>query len=424
MHQTYLKEKGFLVLVQLEKERNLWSLEERAVEFKNLVISSGIEVIHLEVVKRKEISPHLYIGKGKSEEIAQLIQATEASVVIFNNNLTFTQQRNLEDIFGIKTIDRTQLILDIFARHAHTEEGALQVELAQLEYLLPRLKGKGIMLSRLGGGIGTRGPGEKKLEVDRRRISDRIVRLKKKLDDVRKHRDIQRKKRHKEGIKMCSLVGYTNAGKSTLLNALTGATQKTSDSLFTTLDPVSRTLNLSNHLKVILSDTVGFIYNLPPNLIEAFKATLEELYHANLLIHVVDISNNNYKRLIAAVHTILNELKLEDKPLITVFNKIDKAEEAYLDRIKLEYPDAEFVSALKEINLEKLKNTIKDIITSEDKYYLLKVPFNEMDIIDYLYKKAQVSKIEYTESHAVVWVKMDANLRPYLEKRSVEIKEI
>jgi len=413
-----------LVLVLSDKEHNTWPLDEQAEEFKSLVLSTGIDVTHLEVVKLKSISPALYIGKGKAGELAEFVQEENIDVVIFDNNLTFTQQRNLEDVLEVKTIDRTQLILEIFARHAHTQEGALQVELAQLDYLLPRLKGKGIALSRLGGGIGTRGPGEKKLEVDRRRISDRIVKLKKDLDDVRRHRDTQRKKRHKEGIRMCSLVGYTNAGKSTLLNVLTNAGQRTSDSLFTTLDPVSRIVILSNHLKVVVNDTVGFIYKLPPNLVEAFKATLEELYHADALLHVIDAGNKNYKRLISAVDAILKEIGLQDKPMLMVFNKIDKIEPAQLERIKLQYPDAEFISALREINLDVLKDKIKYFITLGTKQFLLKIPFSAMDVLDYLYKKAEVLKVEYTETDVKVWVKTNTSYLPYLEKKNVVINEI
>ena len=290
MYETEKKEKALLVVVFTEEEKREWDIEEISEEFKNLVISAGIEVTDLISVKIKKTTPSFYIGKGKAYEIAKLAQEKKADVVIFNNNLSFTQQRNLEDILMIKTIDRTQLILDIFAHHAHTQEGSIQVELAQLEYLLPRLKGRGIMLSRLGGGIGTRGPGEKKLEVDRRRIEDRISTLREKLEKIRKHRHLLREKRIKDNVKICSLVGYTNAGKTSLLNTLVDDLQKTSDSLFTTLDPVSRRLLLSDNLEVVITDTVGFLHKLPHHLIEAFQATLEELTFSDLLLHVVDVS--------------------------------------------------------------------------------------------------------------------------------------
>ena len=223
---------------------------------------------------------------------------------------------------------------------------------------------------------------------------------------------------------MCSLVGYTNAGKSTLLNVLTNAGQRTSDSLFTTLDPVSRIVSLSNHLNVVISDTVGFIYKLPPNLIEAFKATLEELYYADVLLHIIDAGNKNHKRLISAVDAILKEIGLQDKPMLMVFNKIDKIEPAQLERIKLQYPDAEFISALREINLDVLKDKIKYFITLGTKQFLLKIPFSAMDVLDYLYKKAEVLKVEYTETDVKVWVKTNTSYLPYLEKKNVVINEI
>jgi len=423
MYETEKKEKALLVVVIIEEEKEGWSQEELAEEFKNLVISTGIEVVDLIFVKRKIPTPSFYIGKGKVYEIAKIAQEKKVDVVIFNNNLSFTQQRNLEEILMIKTIDRTQLILDIFARHAHTQEGSIQVELAQLEYLLPRLKGKGIMLSRLGGGIGTRGPGEKKLEVDRRRIEDRISKLRDKLEKLRKHRHLLRKRRGKENIKICSLVGYTNAGKTTLLNALVNDTQKTSDSLFTTLDPVSRKLTLSDNLKVVITDTVGFLYKLPPNLIEAFHATLEELQFSDLLLHVVDISSKNYEKLISAVKEVLEELHLEKKPQILVFNKIDKVDSSWLNNLKVKYPEALFVSALKKINLEILLERMKKKLFSLE-YFKLRVPLNFLKILDYLYTHTQVLKIDYLPQEAIVWIRAQNSLIPYLEKKGIIVEKI
>jgi len=423
MYETEKREKALLVVVIIEEEKEGWSQEELAEEFKNLVISAGIEVVDLIFVKRKTPTPSFYIGKGKAYEIAKIAQEKKVDVVIFNNNLSFTQQRNLEEILMIKTIDRTQLILDIFARHAHTQEGSIQVELAQLEYLLPRLKGKGIMLSRLGGGIGTRGPGEKKLEVDRRRIEDRISKLKEKLEKLRRHRYLLRKRRKKENIKVCSLVGYTNAGKTTLLNALVNDTQKTSDSLFTTLDPVSRKLTLSDNLEVVITDTVGFLYKLPPNLIEAFQATLEELQFSDLLLHVVDISSKNHEKLISAVKEVLEELHLEKKPQILVFNKIDKVDSFWLNNLKVKYPQALFVSALKKINLEALLERIKKELFSLE-YFKLKIPLNFLKILDYLYTHTQVLKVEYSSQEATAWIRAQDSLIPYLEKKGIIVEKI
>ncbi len=423
MYETQKTERALLVIVEVEGERQPWSFQELAEELKNLVISTGIEAGDLIFVKRKEINPSLYIGRGKALELAKIAQQKSVDVIIFNNNLSFTQQRNLEEIIGIKTIDRTQLILDIFARHAHTQEGALQVELAQLEYLLPRLKGKGIMLSRLGGGIGTRGPGEKKLEVDRRRISDRITKLKKDLDHLKSHRQLLRKKREKEKIPICSLVGYTNAGKTTLLNVLTGEHQKTSSYLFTTLDPISRTLHLEGNLKAIVTDTVGFLYKLPPNLIEAFKATLEELRYAHLLLHIVDGSNKNYTKLIDAVNTILKDLSLLDKNTILVFNKIDKLTEEELEILKNKFPEAIFISALKKLNLDSLLKRVEKVLFGETIKISLNIPLENLDLLNWIYEHTQVISTHYHQDGAEVVVRIKEGFLPFLNKEGAFLKK-
>lgn len=417
------KEKALLVVVSVSNRKETWSENEIAAELKILVESTGIEVVEVMLVHRKLISAGRYIGKGKAEEIAELVQGLDANVVIFNNNLTATQQRNLEDIVGVKTIDRTQLILDIFAQHAYTQEGALQVELAQLEYLLPRLKGKGIMLSRLGGGIGTRGPGEKKIEIDRRRIDERITRLRKELRNVSQHRDTIRKKRQKEEIKICSLVGYTNAGKSTLLNSLTGAHRETSNSLFTTLDPVSRMFTFENHLQIVLTDTVGFIYKLPLYLVESFKATLEELHYADLLLHVVDVSNENYPKLIAAVDEILKDLKLDGKHQLLIFNKIDRLSDAERERMQVKYPEAILVSALKEINIAELLREMQKILFADSKTVWVEFPIMEMKILDVLYRHGNVLKVNYGPEKVEVKVVIKEELFSSLEKNGARIRE-
>ncbi|OQX88076.1 MAG: GTPase HflX [Candidatus Omnitrophica bacterium 4484_70.2] len=422
MYETGKKEKALLVVVFTQEKD--WGIEEISEEFKNLVISAGIEVIDLIFVRMKRPTPSFYIGKGKVYEIAKLAQEKKADVVIFNNNLSFTQQRNLEDILMIKTIDRTQLILDIFAHHAHTQEGSIQVELAQLEYLLPRLKGRGIMLSRLGGGIGTRGPGEKKLEVDRRRIEDRISTLREKLKKIRKHRHLLREKRIKENVKICSLVGYTNAGKTSLLNALVDDLQKTSDSLFTTLDPVSRRLLLSDNLEVVITDTVGFLHKLPHHLIEAFRATLEELKFSDLLLHVVDISSKHFDKLISAVEEVLKELELERKPKILIFNKIDKISPSLLENIKVKYPEAVFVSALKKINLDLLLKKIKETLFLELVYFKLTLPFSLFKILDSLYRHTKVLKVEYYPYKICVWLKAKEEIISSFKKEGVFVEKI
>lgn len=268
-------------------------------------------------------SPTHYIGKGKIAELVSLKEQTQYNTVIFDEELSPRQQRNLEEVIQAKVIDRTALILDIFARQARTHEGKLQVELAQHQYLLPRLVGQWSHLERLGGGIGTRGPGESQLETDRRLIRKHIDRLQHEIENVRRHRALYRKRRKEKGAPIAALVGYTNAGKSTLFNALSKAGVVVEDKLFSTLDPVTRRLTLPNGQRFLVTDTVGFIHKLPPSIIAAFRATLEELSEADLLLHMVDITHKNAANQCRTVEEILGELNLADKPRITVFNKLD-----------------------------------------------------------------------------------------------------
>ncbi len=376
-------------------------------EIIELAKTSGVEIIENILCSRHEPTPSLLIGKGKAQEISFVVQDSGANVVIFDDNLSSTQQRNLEEILTAKTIDRTQLILDIFSKHAKSMEGKIQVELAQLEYLLPRLIGKGIVLSRLGGGIGTRGPGEQKLEVDRRRIQKRIAKLKKDLDDFSRHRENIRKRRKEKLIPCVSLVGYTNAGKTTLLNTLTDAKQAVRNSLFTTLDSLSRNLVLSNKQRVVLSDTVGFLSRLPHNLIEAFKATLEEVVESDLLIHVLDISDDKFYEHNKAVYDVLSELKIENKPIITVLNKIDKLEDkSWLQRIKKDFPNCVEISALEKEGIKQLLGKIEEKLSSLLLIVDLAIPINRMDLVDMIYKEGEVFSINYTSEH----VEIQANL--------------
>ncbi|MBP6944350.1 MAG: GTPase HflX, partial [Candidatus Omnitrophica bacterium] len=315
-------EKALLVTVEFfDKEyKDTWKLDDTNYELRELVRSAGLQVVDLvECFKDKPVAGH-YIGKGKAEEIRSICKDKGADVVIFGDDLTSSQQQNLEESIGVKVIDRTQLILDIFARRAHSTEGKVQVELAQLEYLLPRLKGKGIMLSRLGGGIGTRGPGEQKLEMDRRKIREKISRLKDSLSKIHERREELRRRRHEGEISIVSLIGYTNAGKSTLLNALTDSDVLSQDRLFSTLDPTARRFVLPNNQKVVFVDTVGFLHRLPHHLIEAFKATLEEVAEADIIIHVLDASSPMVHELSQAVYEVLEELDIRDKTIITVLN--------------------------------------------------------------------------------------------------------
>jgi GTP-binding protein HflX len=312
--------------------------------------------------ERVQIDPAYYIGRGKLAELKELAENHRAGMVIFDENLSPAQLRNLERALGCKVIDRTQLILDIFARRARTKEGKLQVEFAQLEYLLPRLAGKGVELSRLGGGIGTRGPGETKLESDQRKIRRRLHTIKEELERVRSHRRLHRSFRHSIPIPVISLVGYTNAGKSTLFNALTGAHSYASHHLFATLDPLLRRLQLPSGREVVLSDTVGFIHKLPHSLISAFRATLEEVCEADLLLHVIDVSNPAHQQQREAVHQVLEELKVSDKSILEVHNKIDLLSEP---SCLWDHQRGVLVSAAHGMGLPMLLRKIDELLTGD-----------------------------------------------------------
>ena len=295
-------------------------------ELGELAKTAGAEAAGRIIQNREQIHPATYVGKGKIEEIKDMLWETESSGIICDDELSPVQMKNLQDILGAKVMDRTLLILDIFAARATTSEGKIQVELAQLKYRQTRLTGFGTALSRLGGGIGTRGPGEKKLETDRRLIKNRIAQLNRELKEVKRHREVTRGQRRKSRIPVAAIVGYTNAGKSTLLNKLTGANILAEDKLFATLDPTTRGLKLSGGQEVLLTDTVGFIRKLPHHLVEAFKSTLEEAKYADIILHVVDSSNPQMDEQMHTVYETLRKLEVGDKPVITVFNKQDKAE--------------------------------------------------------------------------------------------------
>ena len=391
-------ERALLVTIKLKSEKDNWRLEDVAEELEELTHTSGAEIVDNITCICDKPTPNFFIGRGKTQELALISQEQGADTVIFSHDFSGTQQRNLEEVIGKKTIDRTQLILDIFARHARSPEGKMQVELAQLQYLMPRLVGKGIMLSRLGGGIGTRGPGEQKLEVDRRRISKRIDKLKDDLKRLRQHRLTIRKKRKENAIPTVALIGYTNAGKSTLLNALTSAGQIVSDSLFTTLDPLHKSFVLANGEHIVISDTVGFLHNLPHHLIEAFKATLEEVVEADLLIHVLDISHPRVYEHNQAVFAVLTELQADKKFMITALNKIDLLEDkTWLAKLKADFPSSVTISAKFRQNLDSLQEKIQENFASRMTRLELLIPHSRMDLVDLCYREGKVEEIEYLQ---------------------------
>jgi len=388
-------------------------------ELEELFSTAGGKTLARVVQNRQTPEPKTFLGTGKAQEIGELAENMDATLIVFDNELTPAQTRNLEDIIGVRVIDRSTLILDIFASRAQTREGKLQVELAQYKYILPRLTGRGIELSRLGGGIGTRGPGETKLETDRRHIHRHISKLKEELSEVRKNRGEQRRARIKREIPLVAIVGYTNAGKSTLLNTLTESSISAQNRLFDTLDPTTRKYEVSDTLEVVLSDTVGFIRKLPHHLVEAFKATLEELSFADLLLHVVDSSNPDWRDHVAVVDKIISELGANDKTTITVFNKID------LCRDKEDLPHGEnivLISASKSIGLDALKDAISNELNRGLHKVVLHIPYSNASVVDLLHREAQVDECEYRAEHIFLRVICDdkilGRIRDFIAKEN------
>ena len=352
------REKAFLVTVTQHGKEEL-DLNGRVEEFSTLASSCGAIIAGSEVCRVRQIKPDLFIGSGKAEEIAVKVAELKVDSVIFNNDLSPSQQKNLSEVFGVKTIDRTQLILDVFARRATSLEGKVQVELAQLMYLLPRLSRLWLHFSKQAGGIGTKGPGEQQLEEDRRKVRERIARLKKELSEITKQRELRRAQRERFSMLTAALVGYTNSGKSTLFNAVTSANVKTKDQLFSTLDPTVRKKHLPNNQIVLLSDTVGFLNDLPHHLIESFKATLEEVVDADILFHVVDMSDERITEKAEAVMQVLNDLSVSGKPIFTILNKADIVEEGpQKERIKNKFRDSVIISALKKEGLSAIDDIL------------------------------------------------------------------
>ncbi|MFA5349888.1 MAG: GTPase HflX [Candidatus Omnitrophota bacterium] len=391
-------EKALLVSIQIKTDKHRWRIEDISSELEELAVSAGVEVVENIICICDKVTANYLIGKGKVEEISVIASEEAVDTVIFSHDLSGTQQRNLEEALGRKTIDRTQLILDIFSRRAKSPEGKMQVELALLQYLLPRLVGKGVMLSRLGGGIGTRGPGETKLEVDRRQVRKRLDKLKNDLESFRSHRLTTHKKRKGNNLPLVALVGYTSAGKSTLLNRLTDAAQTTSEKLFTTLDPLSKSLQLPNGQNIIISDTVGFLHELPHHLIEAFKATLEEVSDADLLIHVLDASDQRMHQYNQSVQGVLDELGLKDKPVLVALNKIDLiSDRSWLEVCRNEFSGAVILSARTGENLEALIERIQGYFSSLMLNLKIIIPHSRMELVDFFYRQAKVDKIDYLQ---------------------------
>lgn len=400
-----MSERAILIGMEWGRNNSLWTVDDSLEELKQLADTAGATVIKKFIQKRSKPDPAFFIGRGKVQELALYAQQENIDLCIFDDELSPAQQRNIESVMGIRILDRTALILDIFAQRARTNEGKLQVELAQLQYTLPRIMGKGLMLSRLGGGIGTRGPGETKLEVDRRRIRDRIAFIKDQIEKVKAVRSLHRSKRKKNNVFEVSLVGYTNAGKSTLLNTLTNSDIYAKDQLFATLDPTTRQLTLPNKQEIIITDTVGFIQRLPHQLIAAFRSTLEVVTEADLLVHVIDVSHELYKEQAAAVHEVLKEIGAETKPVITVYNKIDKLppDSKLAERLALE-EDTVCISAAKKLNLESLQQMIESHLKSKAVEVTLCIPYAETAKAAQLHETANVLEQEYTENGTVMKV--------------------
>ncbi len=409
------KEKA--ILVGLATGRDVDNTEHAMAELALLADTAGAITVDKIIQKRETPDRAYYIGRGKVEELAALVEMLGADIVIFNQELSPSQIRNLDNSLGVKVVDRTALILDIFARRALSREGKLQVELAQMQYLLPRLIGLGNQLSRLGGGIGTRGPGETQLEIDRRVIRRRISDLKKEIVELRKQRSLHRERRKRNRFNVVSLVGYTNAGKSTLLNTLTGSDLYTEDKLFATLDPMVRRGTLNNSKEVLFTDTVGFIEQLPRQLVTAFQATLEEIAVADLLLHVVDINHPDHLNQIKVVREHLSKIDpYYNCRELLVFNKVDipedEANRVYLER---EFPQAAFISAQRGDGVEALKENIAAHLMKQRYRLKIHLPYSEGKLLSEIQDRGDLESADYRANQIIIKAVVDKDLADRLE---------
>ena len=400
------KERVILVGVELPGEE---SMEDSLSELSELATTAGAETVGRVIQNREQVHPGTYVGKGKIEEIKDLLWELEATGIICDDELSPAQMKNLQDELNVKVMDRTLLILDIFAARASTSEGKIQVELAQLKYRQTRLTGFGTAMSRLGGGIGTRGPGEKKLEMDRRLIKSRIAALNRELKEVKRHREVTREQRSKSYVPVVAIVGYTNAGKSTLLNRLTGADILAEDKLFATLDPTTRGLKLPGGQEVLLTDTVGFIKKLPHHLIEAFKSTLEEAKYADVILHVVDTSSPQMDSQMYTVYETLSNLGVKDKAIITAFNKQDKLEDAPLIRdFKADYTVK--ISAKTGAGLTDLTDTMEAVLREQKVFLECLYEYQDEAKIQLIRKYGELLEEKYQEDGIFVRAYVPAEL--------------
>lgn len=395
--------KAYLVGLNLPPKDNILSIEDSISELQELAYTAGITVVGQMVQSRQSKHPAFYLGQGKLDELKEIVEQEELNIVLIDDELSPSQQKIIEERLNIKVLDRTGLILDIFAMRAYTAEAKLQVELAQLEYLLPRLTRLWTHLSRQSGGIGSRGPGETQLEVDKRQIRSRMSHLKSKIKKVKLQREIQRKNRSETPAIVGAILGYTNAGKSTLLNTITGAEVLAEDKLFATLDPKSKKLQLKNKEPIVLSDTVGFIQKLPHQLVSAFQATLEEVIYADFLIHVIDISHPHFEILLKTSEKILEEILpkniCETIPRLYVFNKIDKLDNPeWLTSLLKKYQPNVCISALKNMNLDLLIDAVFELIKSLNVTITYRIPYKRMDIVNLIHKYGTIIEQNYEDN--------------------------